>query len=179
MKSQEKCETVYDIFIDMMKSHSRIRKVSGHNMGYTDNLVFDLENKTVHNGVISFIVNGQLVCDSIETTDGVIYEFAGKPFINPVENFYEILEELYTNFKYSVPTNKDNICRHNFKAKHSDELSFKQLMDGEKRTISRCKLEAYVTLMASAGFIPWKNDSHFFWQSERDSDLILFKEWCL
>ena len=174
MKSAERCETVYDIFVEMMQSH---KSISGK-LGHTDTLMFNLQNKTIHNGVISFVDNGVLVCDRIELTDGTTYEFTGKELVRSDEDFYETVEKLYHNFKYSVPTKRDNKCRGNFTAKHPDDLSFDQLMNGEKRPIARCKLEAYVILMAMTGQINWKNNKHFFWQSNNDKELILFREWC-
>lgn len=147
-------------------------------MGYTDTFKFDLKNKTVSNGFMNIFLNGELVVDFIELCDGTIYDFTGIELISPGSDFYEEIERLYYNFRYSIPTKYDNICRTNFLAKHVDELSMKQIMENEKRQIARCKLEAYVLLMSLSGLIPWNNKEHFFYKSKHNPELIIYRDWC-
>jgi hypothetical protein len=54
-----------------------------------------------------------------------------------------------------------------------NELTPKQMREGEKRQLARIKLETYVMFTK----FPWENEKHHYWQSKTDKDLILFKEW--
>lgn len=170
--------TVYEILVEMSKQHLRIKKCCGKNMGYTDTFKFDLENKSVSNGFMNIFLNGELVTDTILLSNGTEYNLKGLELISSDSDFYKTVEELYLNFKYSVPTKHDNICRTNFLANHVDDLSMEQIMNNEKRQIARCKLEAYVFLMSLTGKVKWHNERHFFWKSNNIPTLILYKRWC-
>lgn len=170
--------TVYDVLIELSKIHKNIRMLDGHSGGATDKFKFDLDKKSVSNGVISIIGYGELLMDYIELSDGTVFKVAGIPLIDDTEDFYAKVEKLYNQYKYSVPTKLDNSCRGNFMALHSDDLSFRQLHENMNRTQARYELEAYVLLMALAGKIEWSNDKHFYWQSKNDRTLILFRDWC-
>ena len=170
--------TVYEILIEMSRQHRRIKKKDGHKMGHTDTFRFDLESKTVSNGFMNIFKNGELVADQIELCDGTVYDFRSSELISSDTDFYHTVEKLYNEFQYSVPTKHDNICRTNFLAKHVDELSMSQIMNNEKRPVARCKLEAYVLLMAVSQQIPWNEQRHFFWKSKNVQNLILYRDWC-
>lgn len=171
-------DTVYDTLIEMAKGHRRIKRIDKKSSGYTDTFRFDLDKKSIFNGFIYIYKDGQLVTDKIILTDGTEFIFAGKPLIDGGADFFQEVEKLYSRYEYSVPTRYDNSCRTNFLAKHSDDLSFEQLMNGDKRPVARYALEAFVMFMSMCGKIQWNNMHHFFWQSKNMPTLILFREWC-
>lgn len=93
-------------------------------------------------------------------------------------NLYEKIEELYKNYKYSYPSEKSSHFRKSyFKALNMDEMTDAQLVTGEERTTARCKLEAFILTQILNGNLKWNFGNYWFWQSKKDSDLVIFKEW--
>ena len=102
-------------------------------------------------------LNGFLVDIDFETTD----------------NVEEKLLELFENYKYSVPARKSE-SKYFFGLDES-KLSTKQLAENESRYIARAKLELFVL-----GLImnqKWDFGNKWYWQSNKDSKLVLFKKW--
>jgi len=102
-------------------------------------------------------LNGFLVDIDFETTD----------------NVEERLLELFENYKYSVPSAKAD-SKYFFGLDES-KLSTKQLAENESRYIARGKLELFVL-----GLIinqKWDFGNKWYWQSNKDSKLVLFKKW--
>lgn len=102
-------------------------------------------------------LNGYLVDIDFETTD----------------NIEEKLLELFENYKYSVPSAKADSKY--FFAFDESKLSTKQLAENESRYIARAKLELFVL-----GLIinqKWDFGDKWYWQSQKDSKLVLFKKW--
>ena len=102
-------------------------------------------------------LNGFLVDIVFETTD----------------NTEEKLLELFENYKYSVPSARTD-SKYFFGLDES-KLSTKQLAENESRYIARAKLELFVL-----GLIinqKWDFGDKWYWQSNKDSKLVLFKKW--
>ena len=89
------------------------------------------------------------------------------------DNVEEKLLELFRNYKYSVPSRKSD-SKYFFGFDES-KLSTKQLAENENRYIARAKLELFVL-----GLIinqKWDFGDKWYWQSQKDSKLVLFKKW--
>ena len=90
------------------------------------------------------------------------------------DNVEEKLFEYFENYKYSVPSAKADSKY--FFAFDESHLSTKQLAENEHRYIARAKLEIYVLGLIINN--KWSfEDKKWYWQSKRDSKLVLFKKW--
>ena len=89
------------------------------------------------------------------------------------DNIEEKLFELFRNYKYSVPSAKADSKY--FFALDEKKLSTKQLAENEHRYIARAKLEIYVLGLIINN--KWDFGDKWYWQSKRDSNLVLFKKW--
>ena len=84
------------------------------------------------------------------------------------------LLELFENYKHSVPSAKADSKY--FFAFDESHLSTKQLAENEHRYIARARLEIYVLGLIINN--KWSfEDKQWYWQSKRDSKLVLFKKW--
>ena len=90
---------------------------------------------------------------------------------------YEVIQVNYEIFKTSRP---DRNCKRSyFKAKSSDELTDKEFVIGESRSLAQAILEGYIVCAIVTNKMYWKNPKHWYWVSPRDKDLILLREWVL
>ena len=124
--------------------------------------IVNLETKTM-------IVNGFAVI-----TDGVVNNNRIFEQIKPAS--IDTIEELYHNFKHSVPS-EDDIETPYFKALALDELSDEDLANNINRQTAREKLESTLLVSVLAGTIVWGNPKRWFWQSPSDEDLIILRKW--
>lgn len=162
----------------MSKSHLRIISQDGKKMGYSDCFWFDLDKKTISNGDFIVMHDGELLCNEIKLSNGTKFEFTDLMCLDYCGDFYEEVEERFLNYKYSVPTkHEQSVKKRNFKALVPDDLTFKQLSSNEKRATARVKLDAYILFCSIIGKSHWNNDNHFFYASEKQKDLILFRSW--
>lgn len=169
--------TLYEILIELSKKKSRFKGNDGKTHGFCYDIVFDLDSKTVTNKKFTIISNGRLVVDEINLTDGTFYKVDEKELINCNGNFYDNLYCLFEQFISSVPGKRDSTIKSNFKALSVDKLSCEQIYKNMSRNEARVRLEAYIMLCAMTGFAKWEDDSHYFWKSDKDKRLILFKQW--
>lgn len=91
----------------------------------------------------------------------------------------EIINELYHNYKFSLPTEKSESKRKKyFKSLPFDKLTDEQLVTGENRDLAQAKLEGFILLTILSNQFVWsENMGNWFYQSPKDKDLILLKEW--
>ncbi len=101
------------------------------------------------------------------------------------QNGYEIskdqvsfidIEVLYAFYKHSVP-NRMKRQRNFFRALQENELSTEDLITGESRQVAKEKLEMAVLEGSLNGSLKWPDEAKWFWQSEKDPDLIVLKKW--
>lgn len=91
--------------------------------------------------------------------------------VDPVS--WEIVEELYSIYKRSVPANvKLNGNSPYFKAVPLDELNESDIACGEQRNIAQAMLELYI-LVADLEM----EEGKWFWQSKKDKDLVVLRNW--
>ena len=90
----------------------------------------------------------------------------------------EELENLYHAYKYSIPTEKENQKRKPyFKALPIEKLPSEALFNGVNREVAREQLELTLLMGILNKSIVWEDDKKWFWQSQRDGDFIILKEW--
>lgn len=94
----------------------------------------------------------------------------------------EMIEDAYIKYKSSMPNEETNItCRRSlFKALPSQKLSDEDLISSEYRSIARIRLELTVLIMILNKSIDWDSEQlagKWFWQSSKEKNLVLLKEW--
>lgn len=90
------------------------------------------------------------------------------------------IEALYENYKYSLPSERNDSRRKQyFKALPVEKLTDKQMATGELREVARAKLEGFILCMIVDGFFVWNETEmgKWFYQSDRDPDLVLLRSW--
>ena len=100
--------------------------------------------------------------------------------ISNIETTLNMIEFLYHNYKYSLPSERSDSKRKKyFKALPVNELSDKQLMTADRREVAQAELEGYILCMILDGRITWdeKEMGNWFWQSKSDSDLVILRSW--
>lgn len=179
--------SVYSTLIKCSENHLKLKKVNKCNQGYSDNFRFDFKSKTISNGCKIIMQHGQLVCETIELSNGVIYDLT-EPFISQddidmlVEHFncssdpFEIVKVLYATYKVSIPS-KHTVKGANFKAKETDLLTIKEHLEGQKRDVALIFLEAFLLLGSIEKLFTWPNPNHYY--LKLSSDLFLFRDWII
>lgn len=102
-------------------------------------------------------------------------------------NIYEVdilshIEELYHQYKYSLPSeSSDKRRRTYFKALTVDDLSDAEMVLGERRDVAQFKLELFILFSILEHAFEWDEDrmGKWFWQSNKDSDLVILKQWIM
>lgn len=84
-----------------------------------------------------------------------------------------MLEELYGNYKHSIPSEKTMQRVSRFYALPESELSDADMLYGVRREDAERELEA-----ALQGFSMPEDAGSWFWQSENDRDLVVLRDWC-
>lgn len=89
------------------------------------------------------------------------------------------IESLYENYKHSIPSERSESHRRKyFRALPEKDLSDKDMMYGDRREVARCRLELFVLMAIVSGKLTWHDEwGSWFWQSEHDKDLIIFRQW--
>lgn len=166
--------TFYEILLELAKEH--VKFCGG---GYADMLFFYLNEKTVSNGNIVLMENGEIIPQTIKLKDGRTFELTKDMELmkDTSENVIQHIEQLYEEYKTSVTNRNGNNLKSNFYACQEKELTVYQLTNNPNRTIAKYALEGYVLCSSIQKQIPWENDLHWFWQSKKDNCLILYKSW--
>lgn len=147
--------TLYDILIYL--SQERREKI-----------YVNLYNKSLKIGKKVIIDNGEVQQYEIISGDDK-YEF--DCLIKDKLN----LDELYEQYKTSMPSEHDN-GKHYFKALSVSELTDAQLVLGMPRFEARIRLEAYVLLASIVGNLKWQNPNHWYWVG-KDKDFVILRKY--
>lgn len=161
-----KPNSIYSMLIELSRTHERF----GRSKGYRDLLKFDLKKKRIWNGSTVIVDNGNVVIDELCGYT----ELKSVPLMTN-EEAEQSLEELYRQYRVSVPNKHSGFSECNFKALTPDEMTIKQLANGIPRATARYMLEAFVMFKDLTGL--FEKPSHFYWQSKVEPDLIVFREW--
>ena len=91
----------------------------------------------------------------------------------------DVIEVLYTNYKYSLPSERSESRRKQyFKALSIEEIPDERLFNTERREVARARLEGYVLCSILNGDLTWDETwGSWFYQSKIDSGLVLLKKW--
>lgn len=96
----------------------------------------------------------------------------------------QMIENAYMKYKTSMPdegTNVNTTYRNSlFKALPSQDLSDDDLIFSEYRSFARTRLELTVLIMLLNKSIDWNSEQlagKWFWQSSKDKNLVLLKQW--
>lgn len=88
----------------------------------------------------------------------------------------EELENLYTVYKNSIPGTRPE--RHAyFKAKTAEEMTQQELINGANREKAQENLEMTLLQGIINGSVKWENHEKWFWQSTRDKDFTILRQW--
>lgn len=96
-----------------------------------------------------------------------------------LESLLEIIDNLYCNYKYSLPSERsDSKRRKYFKALSINEMNDMQLIAGERREVAQARLEGFILCMILGGKFKWIEDlGKWFYQSKTDPDLVILRSW--
>lgn len=124
----------------------------------------DLCAKTIKIGRRTLVEHGVLTADD-EGLSGLIDE--------PLD-----LDELYEQYKFSVPSERDCGHLHYFRALPPSELSDADLVCGMPRLEARIRLEAYILLASASGLLTWESPSLWF-RKGADPDFVVLKKYVM
>lgn len=100
--------------------------------------------------------------------------------ISSSEDMLSTIHKLFERYKYSVPSERsEGKRRRYFKALKLSEIEYDDFMFGEGRDTAQIKLELYVLLSSIYHKDFWEEifKEQFFYQSDKDRDLIILKDW--
>lgn len=100
--------------------------------------------------------------------------------ISSSEDMLSTIHKLFERYKYSVPSERsEGKRRRYFKALKLSEIEYDDFMFGEGRDTAQIKLELYVLLSSIYYKNYWEEifKEQFFYQSDKDKDLIILKDW--
>ena len=100
--------------------------------------------------------------------------------ISSSEDMLSTIHKLFERYKYSVPSERsEGKRRRYFKALKLSEIEYDDFMFGEGRDTAQIKLELYVLLSSIYYKSFWEEifKEQFFYQSDKDKDLIILKDW--
>ena len=95
------------------------------------------------------------------------------------KEFLSQIEELYLRYKHSVPSERSTSrSRNYFPALPEKKLDDEDMLYGERRDKAQIELELYILCQLLNGF-QWNTETlgKWFWQSTRDKDLVLLRQW--
>lgn len=133
----------------------------------------DLIDKSLWINKKQIIKKGEILNENkafIETDDLKMY-WAHKSLDKDPWSWVELL---YDTYKHSVPREHSN-KRSYFKALPVDELLDRELAYNAERDYMQCILEGYILLASLQGFLKWEYGNQWFWQSDKDKDLVVLK----
>ena len=138
----------------------------------------DLINKSLWINRTQIIKEGVIVNEKNKSKD-LIEEYDLEDYFGDYillnKEPWKVIALLYKAYKYSIPSENSN-TRSYFKALSVDELNDSDLFYNGTRNLMQAILEGYILLGSLKGWIKWKYDNHWFWQSE-DKDLIVLRNW--
>lgn len=97
-----------------------------------------------------------------------------------LESLLGIIDNLYCNYKYSLPSERsDSKRRKYFKALSVNEMNDMQLIAGERREVAQARLEGFILCMILDGRLQWDEAKlgKWFYQSKTDQDLVVLRSW--
>ena len=127
----------------------------------------DFEKRTMKVGKKILIKNGE-------------YEAARTLIGKPTMNVMDIIDELYHQYKYSLPSERhDNKRKHYFKTMTLDDMTDDRLLIAGHREVAQASLEGFILCSILNGTLTWdeNNMGKWFYQSKKDPDLVILRKW--
>ena len=96
-----------------------------------------------------------------------------------IDDFLSNVELLYDRYKHSVPSEVSEYKKKKyFKALSEKDLEDEDMLFGTGRDKAQIELELYILCQIILG-IDWNNNKmgKWFWQSSKDLDLVILKDW--
>lgn len=127
----------------------------------------DFQKRNMKVGKTYLIKNGEY-----DTTRSLGFEWHESEILR-------MIEELYTNYKHSLPSERNDSKRTKyFKALSISEMTDRQLMIADRREGAQARLEGFILCAIISGKFKWtENMGKWFWQSKNDPDLVILKSW--
>ena len=96
----------------------------------------------------------------------------------PSDQFLWHVEKAYELYKHSIPSERsESRSKNYFLALSEKELKDEDMMYGVDREMARAELEGFVLCSLLEG-VTWDESwGKWFWQSSKDKDLVLLREW--
>ena len=97
-----------------------------------------------------------------------------------LEKVLSAIEELYSDYKYSLPSERSESNRKKyFKALPMEEIEDSYLFNSLRRDVAQANLEGFILCMILNGSFVWDEAKlgKWFWQSQNDNDLVILKKW--
>lgn len=136
----------------------------------------NLETKSLHIDRKAVVENGVLLGEERNLFDNEdIYYCVGH--VDDYPYYWNAVERLYDNYKYSMPTKSTKVNRPYFKAEDANKITPQQMANRPHRDQAQMMLEGFILLAGINGCLEWKNPEHWFWQSTTDKDLVVLKKW--
>lgn len=130
----------------------------------------DFEKRTMKIGKQKIIDNGEY-----DTTRNLIVNID-----YDLDLILNILETLYCNHKYSLPSERSESKRKTyFKAYSMEDIPDERLFNAERRELAQARLEGCILCMIITGQLKWDEEKlgKWFWQSKNDSDFVILRSW--
>ena len=144
-----------------------IRRVSD---GETFHIDFEKRNMKV--GKDYLVKNGEYSAERILTAFDTM----------SLEKVLDTIEELYSDYKYSLPSERSETNRKKyFKALPMEEIEDSYLFSTIRRDLAQANLEGFILCMMLNGSFMWDENKlgKWFWQSQNDNDLVILKNWII
>ena len=96
-----------------------------------------------------------------------------------IQSFLKEVERLYAWYKHSVPSERSVGKQHlYFKALPESELTDEDMLYGQGREVQQFRLEMYILCQLIYGLV-WdeRQMGKWFWQSKKDKDLVILRDW--
>lgn len=136
--------------------------------------VIDFKKRNMHVGRNYLIKDGEwnLEKDLILFSEDVTPRLRTEWCLNVIEN-------LYSQYLVSVPSERSESRRSYFYAKNQNELTDEEMICGERREVAQARLEGFILCAVLSGWLTWDEVQmgKWFWQSKIYKELVVLKEW--
>lgn len=167
----------YEGFCRIVQENWNLKNTeTGKNLGYPEKIKVDLKKKHLIYNNTYIIKDGEIRLNYLYNSDSGEEIRWDKLLDLQGNNFFEKAERLYKEYYYSTPSERDEKVGI-FRAKHLDELTLKEMIEGKSRTMARIELEVFVLLGGLTKSYEWKKENKFFWQSKIYPSFIIKKEY--
>lgn len=145
-----------------------------HRVADGESFNINFEERTMKVGNDYLIKNGEY------DTSRDLFDMGHTDMYPGVYVILHIIKELYENYKYSLPSERSDSKRKKyFKALPIEKIPDDKLFIMERRETVQARLEGFILCSILTGQFTWDEEilGKWFWQSEKDPDLVILKKW--